>query len=325
VVLGIAPMLLLLARAWRSGRRRSVWTGVALGALAAIVPLLLVQWRLWANPFWTNYQAYWWGYMKVKILSPFGFGASPWSDDHSAFSGFRNTLQNLARVDLYLLGLPGGLALAVYGFFVRRRRSADSGVDRAPQLAVFAGAPLTYALLFFYFWSGLSDAGPQLYHAASALLLPFAAAGLCDALDRARRPTVAAGALLIAAGLTFWPTHLGILRRAGLAGSEIPRLAAKRGVHHALVFTEKFPWFGGHERTAVLGRPLPHPDLSDDVLYLQTHGTPYDREVAAKHFPDRALWVLRQTDGMVALLPMDEYTGEDSLRAAAQPRDLALR
>jgi hypothetical protein len=128
-------------------------------------------------------------------------------------------------------------------------------------------------------------------------------------------------AVVIAAAVTFWPTNLGALRRAARAGDEIPRAAANAGVRHALVFTDKYPWAGGAERSWVLGRPLPRPDLSDDVLYLQTQGPAKDRELAAVLFPDRALWFLRFVDGKIALLPLDRYTGLDSLRAAAQPRD----
>jgi hypothetical protein len=161
-----------------------------------------------------------------------------------------------------------------------------------------------------------------LYHGVGAVLMPFVAAGMVHLLDKHRRPLTALMLVPVAAGVAFWPAHLGALHRAAMAGGEIPRVVRQAGVHHALVFTTRYPWAGGHERCNVLGRPLPRPDLGDDVLYLQTQGTPVDRALAERWFPKRSLWALRQIDGEVALLPLDEYQGDDSLRQVSRPRDL---
>jgi hypothetical protein len=314
-LLGAGPIGLLLWRIWRGPNRRPLFWGGLLGSLLTIGSLAALQWRLWDNPFWTNYQAYWWGHLGYFGHSPFGFIETPWTKPHSPAAGLRYTVQNLARLDLYLLGLPGTLAFAVYGLLRHRRQKAV--------LAVFLGVPLTFLVLFFYFFSGISDTGPQFYHAAGAVFLPFVAAGALALAARWKRPVAAlliAGVVVAAA--SFWPAHLGALHRLGRAGNEIPRLIQSKGITHALVFMEKYPWIGGHERTFVLGRPMPRPDLSDDVLYLQSQGTPKDRAVAEQFFPGRKLYALRQIDGLAALLPLDDYEGADSLRLVALPRDL---
>lgn len=315
-LLGAVPILLLLRRVVRGPSRWSLLSGAVLGSLLTVIPYALLNYHLWGSYFWTNYQAYWWGYRHFPVVSPFGFGPAPWEIVHTPLAGLRATWQNLARLDFFLLGLPAATALAGYGFWRWHREPRVQ--------AVFAGVPLTFAVLFFYFWPGLADTGPQLYHTAGAILLPFIAAGLLACLRRPLHPATAVAALLLIAALTFWPAHLGGLYRAARAGDELPRLVRNTGLRQAVVFTDLYPWAGGNERSWVLGRPLPRPDLSDDVLYLRTGGTPVDRQVAARFFPDRRLYVFKLIKGKAALLPLDDYTGEASLEQAARERDLPL-
>lgn len=313
VLLGLGPIVLLCRRIVRGPSRRPLVLGGLLGSLLVIAPYLLLNKHLWGSCFWTNYQAYWWGYKDFPVVSPFGFGQAPWDIVHTPLAGLRATAQNLARLDYFLLGLPAASALAAAGFW-RHRKEAKA-------LAVFAGVPLSFIVLFFYFWPGLADTGPQLYHAAGAVLIPFVAAGLAPWL---KRPMLAVPALLLIAAVTFWPAHIGALHRAARAADEPARLVREAGVTRALVFTDYYLWAGGYERSWVLGRPLPRPDLSDEVLYLRTGGTPVDRPLAERFFPDRRLYVFKQIRGRAALLPLDEYTGEASLLTASRPLDPAL-
>lgn len=312
-LLGLGPLALLGWRILKSPRRWALVAAGLAGSALVIVPLLVLQQRLWGTPWWTNYQAYWWGYLQYPGVSPYGFGPAPWEGVHTAWDGLVATVQNLARLDVFLLGLPLTLVVAGWGVAAHRRD--------ARALAVFAGVPLTLVALFFYFWPGLAQTGPQLYHAAGAVLLPFVAAGLLALTQRLALDRRAVWAVAAVALVTFWPAHLGALHRAARAADEIPRLVASAGIERGVVFTDLYPWAGGHERCFVLGRPLPHPDLSDPILYLRTRGAPADRE-AATLFADRPAYVLKQIDGQVALLPLAKYTGKDSLRAAARPRDL---
>ncbi len=312
-VMALGPLMLLLRRIWRGPGRTGLLAGGLLGSAIVIAPLLWLQWRLWGNPFWTNYQAYWWGYCEVKLVSPFGFGPAPMTF-HTPLKGLLYTMQNLVRLDLFLLGVPGALALAGFGLATHRRNSEA--------WAVFAGVPLSFAMLFFYFWPSLADTGPLLYHTAGALLLPFVAAGALRLLDAARRPAVAVLAVIAIAVVTFWPAHLGALHRTAHAATELQRLTTVRGIHHAIVFSRRHPWPPGGAQSAVNTLPVSRPDLSDDVLFLVTEGKPVDTALAAEHFPDRDLYYLEFIDGKIALLLLDEYTGRDSLRRAAVPRDL---
>lgn len=311
-IMGLGPLAYLVATWWRRPNRLALIGAAALGAALTLGPLLLLQWKLWGHPFWTNYQAYWWGYLGVQVASPFGFGAAI-ETRHTPWLGLRFTLYNLVRLDWFLLGLPGGLALAIYGARLRR--------DSIARLAVLSGVVLNFAVLFFYFWPGLSDTGPLLHHTSGAVLIVFLAAGWRRLTARFRLPSWAWLCLPLLAATTFWPSQLGALYRAALAGGELPRLAREMELKNAVVFAAKLPWIG-HERCSVYGLPLPEPDLSDEVLFLQTQGVPVDVDLAAKAFPGREIYFLRQIDGRVALLPLVDYTGEESLRQAARDRDL---
>jgi len=313
-LLGFFPLLLLAWRVVKGPSRLSLFGGALLGAALTIGPLLLVQVHLWGHPFWTNYQAYWWGYLGVELRSPFGFGPAPWDNFHTPLAGLTALARNLTRLDSFLVGLPLALVVATYGAWtVRSNRRA---------LAVFAGFVLTCVVLFFYFWPGLADTGPQLFHAAGALLLPFVAVGLLTMLRGRFAPVAVAGVITLIATATFWPMHLGALHRAGRAGDEIPRAVADAGVERAVVFSGIRPWTGGHERCWVLGRPLPHTDLRDDVLYLKTQGKPVDLPLARRLFPDREVWLLKQIDGKLGLIRMEDFTGKPSLQNVARERDL---
>lgn len=315
-LLGLGAIVLLLWRIIKGPSRLPLFLGGLLGSVLAIAPMAWLQYRLWGDPFWTNYQAYWWGYLKAPFKSPYGFGPAPWEIIHSPKAGLRATLQNLGRLDFFLLGVPlTGLA-ALAGAWKYRRKAAA--------LAVFAGIPLTYLVLFFYFWPGLADTGPQLLHGAGTLLLLFAAAGLSGWRRLSLRPLKVAGAVALTTAATFWPAHLSALHLAARAGDEIPRLAANRGLDNAVVFVNSTPylWSGGYERSWTLGRPMPRPDLSDPVLYLLHRSPADDKEYARRYFPDRDLYYLRLIDGKIALLPLDDDLSTREVCRRAQPRDL---
>lgn len=313
-MLGLGPLALLGWRVVRGPSRGAVLAGGLAGSVLVLAPLLVLQKHLWDNPWWTNYHAYWWGFLGVKLKSPFGFGLAPMTI-HTPAKGLVYTLQNAARLDLFLCGLPGALALAVAGI----RRAAS----RREALAVFAGVPLTFFVLFFYFWPSLADTGPQLFHAAGVVALPFVAAGLLRVTQAWGRAPLALAAALLVAVLTFWPSHLGALRRVAQAGDELPRLTRDAGLHHAVVFANQRPWPPGCGRGPINTLPVPRPDLADDVLFLNTAGKPADAAFAAQHFPTRRPYSLTfLPDCRVALLPLAEYTGHASLEAAARPRDL---
>ncbi|MHA1568647.1 MAG: hypothetical protein ACTSXZ_04185, partial [Alphaproteobacteria bacterium] len=306
--------LLLAVRIARGPSRGRLLGGAALGLAATIGPLLLLQWHLWGHAFWTNYQAYWWGYLGSGLRSPYGFGPMPWDNVHTPLVGLQSLLQNFVRLDAFLVGVPLSVIAAFIGFWPARRKPEV--------LAVFVGAPLTFNALIFYFWPGLADTGPQLYHAAGAVLLPFVAAGL-RRLTRQRIPALNLGAAVVVVSLlTFWPVQLNALYRVGRAGSEIPRLVEKRGIENVLIFTDLRPWRGGHDRCWVLGRPLPRPDLSDPVLYLVTQGRPVDLELTQKFFPDREPYLFKQVDGYAVLIPLKNFAGLFSLRKQGMERDL---
>lgn len=311
-IMGLGPLVYLMATWWRRPNRLALIGAAALGAALTLGPMLYLQWKLWGHPFWTNYQAYWWGYLKVAVGSPFGFGAAI-ETRHTPLLGLWFTLFNLARLDWFLLGLPGGLALAVWGAWKMRGEWA--------RWAVFSGVVLNFAILIFYFWPGVSDTGPLLHHTSGAVLFVFLAAAGLRLAERFRLPAWFWICLPLAAAVTFWPSQLGALYRAAQAGGELPRLARELDLKNAIVFTDKYPWTG-HNRCSVYGAPIPRPDLADDVLFLLTQGVPVDLDLAAKAFPRRELYFLRQIDGKVALLPLAEYTGEQSLRDAARDRDL---
>ena len=313
-LLGLGPLMLVGWRMVRGPTRLPLLAGLIGGAILTLGPLLLLQWHLWGHPTWTNYQAYWWGYLHVPIRSPFGFGPAPWDVVHTPLNGLRSMLNNLVRLDAFLIGVPLALVTAVIGFWPEWRKKNIA--------AVFLGAPLTFITLFFYFWPGLADTGPQLYHAAGALLLPFIAAGLVRLSGVRLRPFLTALIVVVLGAMTFWPTHLGALRRIALAAEEIPRLTHNAGIRNAIVFTDLRPWAGGYDRSWVLGRPLPRPDLSDSVLYLRTQGKPVDEALTAELFSKRTPYFLKQIKGKVALMPLADFTGENSLLAAARTRDL---
>jgi len=313
-VFAFGPLVLLAIRLIRGRRRLPILAGGLLGSLLAIGPLLLLQRYLWGDAFWTNYQAYWWGVQKLRITSPFGFGLAPLAN-HTPAKGLLYTLRNWVHLDVFLLGLPGATILAAVGFAAHRKQSEA--------VAVFAGVVLSFVMLFFYFWPSLADTGPQLYHTAGAVLLPFVAAGLIRWLDSAKVPALAAATILLVAGATFWPVQLQALHRASQGATELQRLVAARDIHHAIVFARARPWPTGYAVSPVNSLPAPRPDFSDDVLFARTGGTPVNRAFAEKHFPDRALYYLQFIDGKIALLPLDEYTGRQSLLEAAVPRDIS--
>jgi Dolichyl-phosphate-mannose-protein mannosyltransferase len=313
LLLGSTPMLFLLWKSLKSGKLPATSAAVLAAALLCLTPLLLLQWHLWGNPFWSNYQAYWWGYLESPLKSPFGFGPAPWDIAHTPLAGLKNFAGNWTRLETFLLGFPLASFAALSAIAHHRR-----------QLNIYfalAGIPLTFIVLYFYFWPGLSDTGPQLYHACGALMIPFVAAGLMKFVN-GRNPLHIVVVAAIVAGCTFWPPQLLSLRRVAIAADEIPRIAKKAGLENAVVFMRLRPWSGGHERSWVLGRPLPHPDLSDSILYLQTQGKPVDLEIARDSFPDRTPYYFRQIDGKAALIELSQFTGKDSLRQIAVERDV---
>ena len=314
VLLGLCPMILIVLRIIRGPSRINLIAGITAGAVLSIGPLLLLQWHLWGNPFWTNYQAYWWGYLNTPLRSPYGFGPAPWDILHTPAAGLKSLIQNLIRLDSFLIGVPLALVLAAIAFWPERRRPEV--------LAVFAGTPLTCGVLFFYFWPGLADTGPQLYHAAGAMLLPFVAAGLLRLSFAKAKPILIAVSIALISAATFWPVQIKALQNIAWWADEIPRLVRKAGSQRAIVFTEMRPWIGGYNRCWVLGRPLPEPDLSDPVLYLHTQGKPVDEALSMRLYPYRPAYLLRQIDGKAALVRLEDFFGRDSLLAIAGVREL---
>ncbi len=287
VLVGGPLALAFLPGILRTGRRRAAGAFLAGGLVMGLAGLLFNR-AMTGSPWVSPYMAYW--LPREGLRSPFGFGDFPWGLHHTVTTGIGNLWRNAVRLDGWLTGWPLAVPAALAALPVVLRRRGGPGIVTAAVLS-----PLVYVA---YFWPGIPDVGPILLAETALGWLPLLAlvlaGGETPAARRLRLGWLLAGTVL---AWTLWvPVPARALQREAWEAGRLER-AVRRAVdgRRAVVFTPLMPR-GTDAGSWRLGRPLPHPDLSDTHLFLLTPPTPSRAaDLAARHFPDRipllARWV----------------------------------
>lgn len=218
--------------------------------------------------------------------------------------GASNLAAGTLRLWFALFAWPAGFALALVP---SRRRWVPWA----------RGAALAYfGCNFFLSDVGVDIFGPTHLFEAAAPLLLLTAAGLADLTRwvgrveerRAGLPLALAGAMTLVGWVTYVPARVGPMRDHAVAVNQLYTAPAQAGLSDAVVFS----YFHGVAYCAppshgwVFWRPSPHPDLSDDVLWVNHIDIAEDQRFMKTLYPDRkgyvAVWT---TDCEVRLLPLE--------------------
>lgn len=289
------------------GRRYRAVTAMAVVMAAVLGSYLAFNWIVNGSPWITNYHAVWLG--KLPYDKPFGFDRGAWKIVHTPEAGFQNLLNNFLKLNVWALGWPISFAPMVALFASRRFRWVD----------LWLAFPIlfTFAVYIFYFWPGVSDAGPVLYY---ELLLPMAllsARGVFAVVDwwKARRPADAAAgitAVFVAASIFFaaassTQTFLRALSGVTERVLEPETMVAERGIDAGVVFVDYYVK-GDFQDSWVAGRPDTSPRLGDRLHWVLNYGPERDRAFMERHFPGQPAHVLWWTEeGDPRLVSLDDY------------------
>ena len=198
---------------------------------------------------------------------------------------------NALMLAITFLGIP--MLAALFGGLERRRPIT---------LVLGAGAVIGFLLCLTHDNTGIHSVGPIHLSEMSVFLVVIATAGIVRGfawladrgIDRIAAAALLAGYLAIAC-TAFNLSNLGSLRmQATTQGIPEDTLEAM-DVHHAIVMARSYivllqvdksfaPW-----GSWVLEYPHPHPDLSDDILWVKPNAKPDALHAA---FPDRAIYKL---------------------------------
>jgi len=262
----------------------------------------------------TNYHAAW-GEGKTPFRHPFGFGKGAWHMVHTPALGFWSTVNNLWRVNWWLLGWPISL-LFVLAWLLRR--------DKQPvEWLAFAGLPLTCFAYFFYFWPGISDTGPVLYYELSAALILLTVSGILAAprlllawmprREAGRRVTLFVAFSIILAFFSFHQFQIRALNRVAANVGQLDQALREGGVpEQAVIFTnyylkntEDMNW----QDSWVVGRPPTSRLLEDRRLFYVNYGRDRNRDFLAKHHPDLPAFVATWSEkGVPEVVALEDYT-----------------
>jgi hypothetical protein len=323
-LLAAGPVGLALAVALLRDAKRQ-WRKIAW--LAAFV-ILAIGISLWLNqhvngdPFKTNYHAAW-GEGRTPFKHPFGFEKGAWHLIHTPAQGLWNALDNLLRLNWWMLGWPISL-IFVLAWLLRRDKLAE-------EWAAFAGVGMTFFAYYFYFWPGVADTGPVLYYELIAVLIPLTISGLIAAprllLPWMPRPLAARRTALfvvfstLIAFATFHQFEVrGLNHVAGRVGQLDDVLERFDVPANAVVFTNYYLKIAGEKNfqdSWVVGRPFTSRLLDDPRLFYINYGRTRDDEFLAKYHPGRPAYVVVWTDaGSPSVMKLSDY------QVAAMPDNL---
>ncbi|MCL4821095.1 MAG: glycosyltransferase family 39 protein [Vicinamibacteria bacterium] len=217
-------------------------------------------------------------------------------------------LGNLMRLDLWLLGWPGALLLAL---FARRRRGTALA-------AGLVAAVLLYRLVVPK--QGVAPTGPVYLYEAVPLLCLLMADGLRQMARGPRWLSQAPAALLAGSLLAvtlFVPTKLRDLHLQGEAHA-VPRRVLAQVPGKLAIFYRRFTADGS--TWAYYAPPNP-PGQDNRVLFFRLRETPGGDPTpslafARRHFPDRLAIVLRWEGETLHLERLDQYVAR---RTAGSP------
>jgi hypothetical protein len=228
----------------------------------------------------------------------------------------------LLRANFWLLGWPVSLAACCFA----------GRLPRPWLLWGILGAELAYRVAAPK--AGVGGAGPLYVFEAVGLLCLLSASGLARIargetwLTRAGLPRPALMPAVIGLGVAalalFLPPKLADLSRMGAGQLEVARQAARRGVHHAVIFHEgTVPPFTG--LSWAYFPPCNGPRLDDDVLFFRLQrnaGLAENLEFWQRRYPDRSAWYFGWDPKTgPTLTPLEEYVGiqASALALAASP------
>ncbi len=308
---------LLAAWGWHLRRlpRRTAWRALAAFAASAVLLaslFLLVNKTQNGSFFTTGYEAY----ARYAVENDFRFATFSPTDPKTIFS-------------MHFAGL--GTALAKTGIALMRLNFDLFGWSCSLLFAFFAvgvGTRLPWALLvcfvafhFFQIDSGVDSFGPTHYVEAALPLLLLSVLGLESLTRRVARTDEERGhgswlaalpaSLLVALIATAWSGYTLVRLRALHRISEsvnAPRRAVEAaGLRNAVVFA---PWPFAHQCASyptqhfVYQRPISHPDLDGDILWVNHIGVTADQELVER-FPGREGYILLWLPScQVGLLPV---------------------
>jgi hypothetical protein len=290
-VLLCLPFLIRLAVLTLRGRLRPGWLGPLVGVVVAgagAATLLGVNHALTGSIFKTGYHAYM--AQGIKWLFPFGPSYT-----------LREMSQNLAQINVWLLGWP--VSLAFVAFFRQDGRAW-----------CLAAMPIVGLI-----WYGLvavptvAAVGPVYYAETIPALLALTASGFERAVELVRRalgeskalamlvlwPAAAiAGALLI-----FVPLQVASLSLMADVERAPYDLVEERGLRDAVVFVQSLPvrqrfpgsWAYFHRNNS--------PDLSDPVLFVHDLG-PERNRLLMDYLPKRTFYWMGMRDNQLQLVPI---------------------
>ncbi|HPQ69648.1 MAG TPA: glycosyltransferase family 39 protein [bacterium] len=293
--------------------------------LAALVVLTLaatfaLNYAINGDIFKTNYHAAW-GEGRTPFKHPFGFGKGTWHIVHEPTTGLTNMVNNLLRLNWWLLGWPVSL-LFVLAWLLKRDKKTIEWIG-------FSSVVLTFGVYFFYFWPGVSDTGPVLYYELSIILLLLTVSGFESAvrllmywMPRAkarRRLALFVVFSCVISFVTFHQYQARALARVGNNVGQFEKVLEQYDVpERAVVFTNyylKGTKDYNFQDSWVVGRPATSRLLNDRRLYYVNYGRSRDEEFMKKYHPDLPAYVITwlpspksAEDGVAEVVKLAEYT-----------------
>jgi Dolichyl-phosphate-mannose-protein mannosyltransferase len=306
-----AALAIALLRRWRENWLKILLLGTLVAG--AVLVTFYFNEKINGDILKTNYHAAW-GEGRTPFKHPFGFGKGAWHMVHTPEQGFWNLVNNLLRMNWWLLGWPLGLVF-VLAWLLRRDKTLLERLG-------FGTALFSFAVYFFYFWPGVAETGPVLYFELAAILILLTVRGIAAAprlllawMPRevaVRRVTLFVAISCLAAFATFHQYNARSLMRVSDAVGEFGRALAEYGVpEQAVVFTNYYLKNTKDENfqdSWVVGRPPTSRLLGDKQLYYVNYGKERDQQFLAKHHPDLPAFVVSWTpSGKPEVVSLEEY------------------
>jgi dolichyl-phosphate-mannose-protein mannosyltransferase len=291
-----APWLIWLAvDLWRR-RSGQAWAGAGLFCLigaGAIGMLLLYQYTLSGSPFVSGYQTF-------SRMHPDWALIGKALDAMPPLPSINELMYTLARLNFWLFGWPTSLMLALCF------RSTAGGTR------LFAGVVGVLLVYMVISAATIQPVGPVHYSELAVPLVMLSASGLERLVELMRRAVArpalarAAIALPLAATLCALVTYLPIYGASLRASADLTRapdeILTSQGITRALVFVHTLPALHVSPYSWAYYRRNNHPDLTDQILYVNYLGPERNRDFA-RLFPDRPVFSMGMKDGKFTMQP----------------------
>lgn len=246
---------------------------------------------------------------KIGFGAELGGAAKEWGPDprgHSPFKGLKNSMYNLLLLNSWFgWCYPFLVPLVLWLFIAKRAHEWDW---------VFVGMIVSLVGLYFFYWfEGVSFAGPLYYFSALlplTLLLAWSLDHLFERISKSLKTVVITFIILTYVILipVMYLDSLGFAFRATKTAGQIWETIKNEDVHNALIFIEhrEAPLCLGYAGfTPRLCHYLNQPCFNNDIVFAQDYGR--DNAILMEAYPHRKYYIYDEYSGTLDEIKRNYY------------------